>query len=319
VTSRGPEFDRARLFAELAKALGVWGAHDPASLERELAVELRDARDADLAEFGARVRATNQGWGFHAHDPVARRVSRLMSRLVLRPGSKLEGAEQLEIATQKPVFLVANHLSYIDANTIDALIVNGGHQDVADRLTVLVGPKVFALPIRRMASLCFGAIKIPQSQSNASGEAVMPRREVARLAVQTLASVAECHARGDHVLIFPEGSRSRTRAMGRVLAASARYFETPGSMILPLGLWGTETLAPVDSDRISEAEVHCRVGRPIEAALLAERAGGRRPVVADALGYLIADLLPESYRGEYGAVPPDRVAARAAASSFARA
>ena len=47
-------------------------------------------------------------------------------------------------------------------------------------MTVLVGPKVYMLAVRRLASLCFGSIKIPQSQSRASGEAVMPRREVAR-------------------------------------------------------------------------------------------------------------------------------------------
>ena len=67
--------------------------------------------------------------------------------------------------------------------------------EVADRMTVLVGPKVYMLPVRRLASLCFGAIKIPQSQSRASGEAVMPRREVARLAMQTLQSVAQRYAR----------------------------------------------------------------------------------------------------------------------------
>ena len=67
------------------------------------------------------------------------------------------------IAASRPVFLVVNHLSYVDANVLDALLVSSGQRAVADRMTVLVGPKVYMHPVRRLASLCFGAIKIPQS------------------------------------------------------------------------------------------------------------------------------------------------------------
>ena len=105
-------------------------------------------------------------------------------------------ASALDFARSQPVFFIANHLSYIDANVIDALLVDAGYAEVANGLTVLAGPKVFALPIRRMASLCFGAIKMPQSQSTASGEAVMPRREVARLALATLADRRGTPAQG---------------------------------------------------------------------------------------------------------------------------
>ena len=66
----------------------------------------------------------------------------------------------------------------------------------------------------------------------------MPRREVARLALETLASVAERRAKGDHLLVFVEGTRSRTATMQRVLPAAARYFEPPGTQIVPLGLSG---------------------------------------------------------------------------------
>jgi 1-acyl-sn-glycerol-3-phosphate acyltransferase len=214
------------------------------------------------------------------------------------------------------VFLVANHLSYVDANVLDALLVAAGQSAVADRMTVLVGPKVYMLAVRRLASLCFGSIKIPQSQSRASGEAVMPRREVAQLAMQTLESVAQRYAAGDHVLIFNEGTRSRTGAMQRMLAASARYFEVEGAVIVPLGLWGTEKLVPLDSEKVSPARVLARAGRPVDAAELFARAAGRRPVFADALGFLIADLLPPEYRGEYGAAPAALEAAREAASGL---
>jgi len=54
----------------------------------------------------------------------------------------------------------------------------------------------------------------------------------------------------------------------------------------------------------------------VDAAELAARAGGRRPVIADALGYLIAELLPARYRGEYASVPAGFEPAHAAAAAF---
>ena len=175
---------------ELTAALADWGAADPDRLEAPVEQALRDCSDEALAIAVARLRETEHDWGFHPHDPVSRRLSRLGHGLVMQPGSELLGRENLELAHRRPVFFVANHLSFVDANVFDALFASQGQREIADRLTVLVGPKVYASVTRRLASMCFGAIKIPQSQSRASGEAVMPRREVARLAVETQLSRA---------------------------------------------------------------------------------------------------------------------------------
>jgi len=295
--------------------LADWGAGERAALEDRVAESVADAHDADLEAFPARLATTGQTWGYHPHDPICRRISRLAHGLVLRPGSGLEASEALAFARRQPVFFIANHLSYIDANVIDALLVSAGYTDVADGLTVLAGPKVFALPIRRLASLCFGTIKMPQSQSTASGEAVMPRREVARLAQETLLTVEDRRRKGDHLMVFVEGTRSRSASMQRVLPAAARYFEAPGTQIVPVGLFGTENLMRLETDKVTPSEVHARLGRVVDAGKLFERAGGKRPLVADALGYLISDLLPSRYRGEYASGSTNR-AARDVASSF---
>ncbi len=307
--------DRAALITRIADLLADWGAGERAALAPLVAERLADAHDTELAAFPLRLQTTGQTWGYHPPDAICRRISRLAHGLVLRPGSGLVASEALSFARTRPVFFVANHLSFIDANVIDALLFGAGFADVADGLTVLAGPKVFALPIRRLASLCFGTIKLPQSQSTASGDAVMPRREVARLALETLLTVEERRQKGDQLLVFVEGTRSRAATMQRVLPAAARYFEVPGTQIVPIGLWGTENLMTLDSENVTASEVHARVGRVIDAGELFERAGGKRPVVADALGYLIADLLPPEYRGEY-ASDAAGVGARAVASSF---
>jgi 1-acyl-sn-glycerol-3-phosphate acyltransferase len=310
--------ERTAFVTGLASALADWGAGEPARVETALGDALADFSDAELARASERIATTGRDWGYQPPDAVCRAISRVAHRLVLLPGSALLDPAALAPARRGPVFFVANHLSYIDANVIDALFVAGGYRDVADKLAVLAGPKVFALPIRRLASLCFGAIKIPQSQSRASGEAVMPRREVARLALLVLAATAERLAAGDHVLIFVEGTRSRSAKLQRVLPASARYFEAPGTRIVPLGLLGTERLVPLETERVTPSEVSVRVGPVVDAAELLARAGGRRPVFADALGFLIADLLPPEYRGDYASATPELGEARAAASSVAR-
>jgi 1-acyl-sn-glycerol-3-phosphate acyltransferase len=307
--------DREALIGRIADLLVEWGAGERAALLPGIAAAVADCDDAELEAFPTRLATTGQTWGYHPPDPVCRRISRLAHGHVLKPGSGLEPSDALVFARRQPVFFIANHLSYIDANVLDALLDGAGHAEVANGLTVLAGPKVFAKPIRRMASLCFGAIKMPQSQSTASGEAVMPRREVARLAQETLLTVEERRRKGDHLLVFVEGTRSRTAAMSRVLPAAARYFEAEGTQIVPIGLWGTERLMRLETETVTPSEVHARVGRAIDAGRLFERANGKRPVVADVLGYLIADLLPAEYRGEYASddVAP---AARDVASSF---
>ena len=169
--------------------------------------------------------------------------------------------------------------------------------------------------IRRLASLCFGAIKIPQSTTRASGAAVMPMREVARLSAQALALVRQIQARGEHVLILVEGTRSRTRSMQRALTAVARYLEAPDVVFIPFGLWGSEKLVPLEQDRVYPASVYARFGAAVEVAELRERCG-RRQIMADAVGYLIADLLPAAYRGAYAKVGESQRRAREAASAL---
>jgi 1-acyl-sn-glycerol-3-phosphate acyltransferase len=221
-----------------------------------------------------------------------------MSR-VLQPGSEIQNADALATARDRSAVLVGNHLSYIDVNVFEYLMDRASFGDVAERLTTVVGPKVFTQPIRKLASLCFATVKLPQSTSRASGEAVMSAREVARVARRTIRTALERLAQGDVLLVFPEGSRSRSGGLERCLAAVARYLESPDTWVIPWAQTGCERLFPINDDQVHPATVVAHVGAGFPAALLFERCRSRRQLVADVIGVRIAALLPERYQGVY--------------------
>ena len=119
-----------------------------------------------------------------------------------------------------PLVIVTNHLSYADANVIEVLLERGGGADLANRLTALAGPKIFTSRERRFSSLCFGTIKVPQSTDVASEEAVLNGREVVRAARHSIDVAHRRLQAGDALLLFGEGTRTRTGGMQQMLSAA---------------------------------------------------------------------------------------------------
>ena len=142
-----------------------------AGLEREI------DRAGPEALLSLRTRLTaDHGWDYYPRDPLAQRIHHLLADRFLGPGSALDGAHYLAPLTTAPLVIVANHLSYSDANVVEVLLQRAGGAAIADRLTALAGPKVFTSRERRFSSLCFGTIKVPQSADVASEEAVLDSR-----------------------------------------------------------------------------------------------------------------------------------------------
>ena len=208
-------------------------------------------------------------------------------------------SDNVAAVSDAPLVIVANHLSYADANVIEVLLQRFGHGALANRLTALAGPKVFSSRERRFSSLCFGTVKVPQSADVASGEAVLRSREVARAARQAI-DVARGRLRdGDALLLFGEGTRSRAAEMQPMLAGVARYFDMPGTLILPAALSGPEALFPIEGARLRPARLILHTGSPIRADVLLERAAQDRRVIMDAIGLAVAEVALPSYRGVY--------------------
>lgn len=264
------------------------------ALEREV-----DAASPDsLLALRARLH-TDSGWNYYPPDPLARRIHHLLADRFLGDGSALVDAHYLRSIAGAPVVLVANHLSYADANVIEVLLQRGGAGELADRLTALAGPKVFTSRTRRFSSLCFGTVKVPQSADVASGEAVLSGREVALAARQAIDAALGRLLAGDALVLFGEGSRSRTGEMHQMLAGTARYLTVADTWVLPAGLTGPEALFPVEVPSLRAARVSLQLGRPMRASDLLASADGDRRLVMDAIGLAVAGLLPSQYRGVY--------------------
>jgi 1-acyl-sn-glycerol-3-phosphate acyltransferase len=87
--------------------------------------------------------------------------------------------------------------------------------------------------------------------------------------------------------------------MQPMLAGVTRYLEVPETMVLPVGIIGTEALFPIDDDALHPVRVEVRVGCPIPVQEIRERCGGERQQMMDEIGLAIATLLPPEYRGAY--------------------
>lgn len=290
---------RAELIGAITTFLGGRDGRTMARMRATLERELDAAGPAALDELNLRLETAGSDWTYYPADPLARRVHHVLADEILDRRSMVTGLEHLGAVRGRPAVLLANHLSYSDANLLEILLHRAGATGVSDRLTVVAGPKVYSNLKRRFSSLCFGTIKTPQSRALSSEDAVMHPREVARLARQCIDIALDRVRRGETLLVFAEGTRSRTCGMQPTLAGVARYLEWPGTQILPVGLTGTEVMFPIGEEALHDVAIVARIGPPIDAAALRARHDGDRHAIMDDVGRAIAVLLPEEYRGVY--------------------
>ena len=187
------------------------------------------------------------------------------------------------VASDGPVILAANHLSFIDS----VLMMYSLHR----RVTFL--GKAEYLRSRATASLFPAAGMIPVDRS---GRGVA---KSLRYAEQRLAA-------GEVVGIFPEGSRSRDGRLHRGHVGAAHLALRTGAPIVPVGIIGTDSIQPAGK-RLPDfrGKATLRFGSPIDLGPWAGRgrSGAVKREITEELMASIAELTGQQRTDEYLPIP----------------
>lgn len=189
---------------------------------------------------------------YHAHHERTRRrgvqpVVYWLTRLVLQPALfawfrvRREGVRHIPAG---PVLLAANHRSFLDPFVV-ALCLRRPVYFVAKK-------ELFANRLQGWFLNCLGAFPVKRGESDE----------------ESMETARQLLARGQAVVIFPEGTRQRAGALGRPKRGVGRLALQTGAPVVPIALTGTERARR--GWLIRPVKVRIRCGAPLTYPRVAE-------------------------------------------------
>ncbi len=266
---------------------GYFSVQDPGLVEETVAgaaAVLHEASDAELKRAMSVYGAAGQHWRVHEADPVLRALARdWMPRCM--PQARVVGLERLP-DDGRGCLWIGNHLSYVDTQVADSLVARA-KIPCADEVLVVAGPKAFTEPFRRVAATALNTLMTPQSGRLEHNEHGLSQRQIAALAVDCMESARTWMTERGPLLLYPEGSRSRTGHLGSFLRATARYSRA-ARLVVPVAVTGTEKLFAFDH-RMRVAEVTLTIGEPFVP-------GAGKTAALEQAWAALSELLPAPYK-----------------------
>lgn len=201
------------------------------------------------------------------------------------------------------VVIISNHLSNADYPVIMQSLKSNGFPKIANNTIPLQGIKLERNPLTKFLARANKAIHtwpktVPARNEKERKEQFSMNRKAIKYTKQALNS-------GYHLLIFPEGTRSRNGKLQEAILETPHYFNlTPNTLILPIAVFGTEKLLRPGIPFPIPHTPNVAFGKPIIIDDLTSKykhlsnKDMRNSIVNFAM-LEIAKLLPPQYRGFY--------------------
>lgn len=193
------------------------------------------------------------------------------------------GSDNL-IGITTPTIFICNHLSNADGLVLDKVL-----KEINP--TFVAGEKLSG---NAVTSIGVHAIKTTTIKPNTADK-------------EGLEKIIKLVKQGESILIFPEGTRSRVSSLIEAKKGILLIARLTGAPIVPLGLYGTEKLLPINQDgnmrseAFHNADIHIHIGKQFEIHKRAKEEDKKEyeETCMNDLMNKIAELLPERYRGVY--------------------
>ena len=165
-------------------------------------------------------------------EPLLIKFVRFYVNLQIKKHARLDvkGLENLSCDYKRPYLFVCNHLSNSDALVLNKVLEK-------ENIIFVAGKKLESNSLTNLGFRIIGSIPIsPNSPDKAAIKKV-------------IGAVKE----GNSILIFPEGTRSRTAKMLEGKKGILLLAKLTNAPIVPIGIWGTEKFMPIEKDMGKEA------------------------------------------------------------------
>ena len=205
-------------------------------------------------------------WFYELSGILARFLIWLLGRL------ELHGVEN--IPRSGPVILAANHLSIADPVIVAAVL---------PRATVFMAKEdLREIPGMSWVIRNFGSFTVRRGAVD---------RDAIRRALEAL-------EQGRSLGLFPEGTRSRSGALGEPHAGVGMLALRTGAPVVPIGISGTDEVAPTKL-LWRRPRLVVRVGKPISSERTSGALHGAAHEYTERVMEAIAELLPQRQRGRF--------------------
>ena len=206
-------------------------------------------------------------WFYYVARVIVRGLLKLLTRC------QVKGKEN--IPSQGSLLIVANHLNLVDPPLLGV--------SLSRKVIFMAKKELFRPKLIGYFVSGFGAFPVHRGQLD---------RQALRQAYQVLAD-------GLALVMFPEGTRSRSGQLQPALPGPALIAMRSGAPILPVGITGTEKIRGV-TWLWHRPQITVNVGHPFYLPPISSRL--TRAELAELTNYImghIAELLPLEYRGDY--------------------